>query len=189
MLFPNHCMICKSISIKANGKKQFAKNTLTHIVDFCVKDAVEKCNDEKMLTDITGKDLIAKEFKKYEKCYQDYTQILYEKDPQKKQIYEKFDYEKVCSTTEEQVIRSNVCTFMKVIMENYGIGQGQHQYKSKLKNQLIKTFHDKTLFLTPENNIQVIISRNYLPGQPVLSILSVLLLSYHKKIFSKKLLI
>ena len=62
MLFPNHCMICKSISIKANGKKQFAKNTLTHIVDFCVKDAAEKCNDEKMLTDITGKDLIAKEF-------------------------------------------------------------------------------------------------------------------------------
>lgn len=71
---------------------------------------------------------------------------------------------------------------MELVKDNISINQ-------KLKNQLIKTFHDKTLFLTPENNIQVIISRNYLPGQPVLSILSVLLLSYHKKIFSKKLLI
>ena len=28
--------------------------------------------------------------------------------------------------TDEQVIISNVCISMKLIMENYGIGQGQH---------------------------------------------------------------
>ena len=32
-----------------------------------------------MLTDIKGKDLIATECKTHEKCYQDYTRILYEK--------------------------------------------------------------------------------------------------------------
>ena len=39
---------------------------------------------------------------------------------------------------------------MKLIMENYGIRQGQHQSQLKLNNRLIKTFIDKILFLTPE---------------------------------------
>ena len=32
-----------------------------------------------MLTDIKGKELIAREFETHEKCYRDYTYILYEK--------------------------------------------------------------------------------------------------------------
>ena len=36
-LFPNHCMICKSISIKVNSKKQLAKNILTYNIDSCVE--------------------------------------------------------------------------------------------------------------------------------------------------------
>ena len=57
-LFPNHCMIWKSISIKVNGKKQLAKTILTYHAESRVKEAAEKRNDEKMLTDIKGKDLI-----------------------------------------------------------------------------------------------------------------------------------
>ena len=163
-------MICKIISIKVNGKKKLAKNILTHNADSCVKESAEKRNDEKMSTDIKGKDLITTEFKTHDKCYQDYIRILYEKESQNGQIYDKGDYEKVCDVIEEQVIQSNVCISMKLIMENYGIGQGQHQYRLKLKNRLIKTFIDKILFLTPENNTQqVIISRNSLTGQAILS--------------------
>ena len=74
------------------------------------------------------------------------------KRSQNGQTYDKNDYEKVCGIIEEQVIQSNVCISMKLMRENYGIGQGQHQYRLKLKNRLIKTFVDKILFLTPENN-------------------------------------
>ena len=81
-----------------------------------------------MLTDITGKDLIAREFKTHDKWYRDYTRILYEKEPQKGQIYYKGDYEKACSLIEEQAIQSNVRISLKLLIENYGSGQGQHQY-------------------------------------------------------------
>ena len=91
-------------------------------------------NDKKMLSDVERKDLIATEFKTHEKCYRDYTLILYEKESQNGQIYDKSNYEKVCSIIEEQVIQSNVCISMKLIMENYRIGRGQHQYRLKLKS-------------------------------------------------------
>ena len=64
-------MICKNISIKVNGKKQLDKNILTYNADFRAKEAAEKRNDEKILTNITGKDLIAREFETHEKCYRD----------------------------------------------------------------------------------------------------------------------
>ena len=108
-------MIWKSISIKVNGKKQLAKTILTYHAESRVKEAAEKRNDEKMLTDIKGKDLIP--------------YFIWKKKYQNGQIYDKGDYEKVCSIIEEQVIQSNVCISMKLIMENYGIGQGQHQYR------------------------------------------------------------
>ena len=62
-------MICKSISIKVNGKKQLAENILTYNADSRFKEAAEKRNDEKRLTDITGKDLIAREFKTHENTF------------------------------------------------------------------------------------------------------------------------
>ena len=64
-------MICKNISIKVNGKKQLDKNILTYNADSRAKEAAEKRNDEKILTNITGKDLIATEFETHEKCYRD----------------------------------------------------------------------------------------------------------------------
>ena len=55
---------------------------------------------------------------------------------------------------------------MKTIIEAYDIGKGQHQYRPMLKNRLIKTFGNKILFATPENNSQqVIISENCLHEQ------------------------
>ena len=47
---------------------------------------------------------------------------------------------------------------MKTIIEAYGIGKGQHQYRSMLKNWLIKTFGNKILFVTPGNNSQQVIN-------------------------------
>ena len=79
-----------------------------------------------------------------------------------------FVYEKFCSIIKEQIIQSNVCTSVKLIMESYRFGQGQHQYWLKLRSRLIKIFGDKTLFLTLKNDTQkVIISRNSLARQPI----------------------
>ena len=81
-----------------------------------------------------------------------------------------FVYEKFCSIIKEQIIQSNVCTSVKLIMESYRFGQGQHQYWLKLRSRLIKTFGDKTLSLTLKNDTQkVIISRNSLARQPIKS--------------------
>ena len=57
----------------SKNEDQLAKNNLTYNADCRVKEAMEKI----MLMDITGKDLIAREFQTHEKCYQDYTRILY----------------------------------------------------------------------------------------------------------------
>ena len=51
-LFPNHCIICKCISIKVNAKNQLAKYILSYITDSRVEEASGKRNSKKMLTDI-----------------------------------------------------------------------------------------------------------------------------------------
>ena len=51
-------------------------------------------------------------------------------------------------------------------LEAYGIGNGQHQYRAKLKYFLAETFCDKLLFVTTENNSQqVVTSENCLQEQ------------------------
>ena len=116
--------------------------------------------------EIRDQDLIAKEFRKHEKCYRNYTQILYKNKPSEKPVYDRGNYESICRTIEEDVIKFNKCISMKTIIEAYSIGKGQHQYRSMLKNRLIKTFGNKILFVTPESNSQqVIISENCLHEQ------------------------
>ena len=106
---------------------------------------MEKRNDEKMLRDITRKALIAREFKTYEKCYRDYTRILYEEQPEKGQIYDVGDYENVCSTIEEQVNQSNVCISIKLIVENYRIGQGHSSYELRDAPKIMQIFNNYLL--------------------------------------------
>ena len=81
-------------------------------------------------------------------------------------VYNRGNYESVRRIIEEDLIKFNKCISMKTIIEAYGIGKGQHQYRLMLKNRLIKSFGNKILFATPENNSQqVIISENCLHEQ------------------------
>ena len=64
-----HCMFCKNVSKTINSKKKFVKTILTRNAESNIKEAAAKCNDEKMLTEIRGKDLIAREFKTHDVCY------------------------------------------------------------------------------------------------------------------------
>ena len=70
-------MICKKHTVKVNGKKQLPKNTVIFDSAEQIKKAAEKRNNEQMLIEIRDWDLIAKEFRKHEKRYRDYTRTIW----------------------------------------------------------------------------------------------------------------
>ena len=147
-------MICKRISIKVNGKKQLAKVILNY-----------KANS-----------------RVWEILLWLYPYFTWKRIKNKSKFKVMFVYEKFCSIIKEQIIQSNVCISVKLIMESYRFGQGQHQYWLKLRNRLIKTFGDETLFLTLKNDTQkVIISRNSLARQPIKSTIKL----WQENIFKK----
>lgn len=123
------------------------KNIVTFDSAEQIKKAEERRNDEQILMKMRDRDLIASKFRKHEKCYRDYTQI-YKNEPSEEQVYDKGNYEGVRS----ELLRKSIS--IKTIIEAYGIGKDQHQYRSMLKHRFIKTFGNKILFVTPENNSQ-----------------------------------
>ena len=71
-LFPNTCMKCKSSRpLKVKGKKQFIRVLQTFSACKTVKLAAAIHSDDEMLRQVTGEDLIAKEFKIHLNCYKE----------------------------------------------------------------------------------------------------------------------
>ena len=159
-IFPDICMICKKKKIKVNKKDCYTTQIVTREAENSLKNAAEMKNDTLMLLAINEVDLIAKEFKKHDKCYRDYTRIIYEHDDRKEDlVYDVGNYECVVKIVEEQVMSLFKCVSMDVLMEVYGIGDKHTQYRCKLKNRLLNTFGDKIIFLSPDyHSAQVIIS-------------------------------
>ena len=63
-----------------------------------------------MLLQIHEVDLIAKEFKKQDKCYRDYTRRIYENlEQEKNPVYSTGNYDAVVKIIEEQVFRQFKC--------------------------------------------------------------------------------
>ena len=95
-IFPDICMICKKKKIKVNKKDCYTTKIVTHGAENSLKNVAEMKNDTLMLLAINGVDLIAKEFKKHDKCYRDYTRIIYEDDKRKEDlIYDVGNYKGV----------------------------------------------------------------------------------------------
>ena len=58
-----------------------------------------------MVLAVNSVDLIAKEFKKHDKCYRDYTRVIYsEFKDQQQSVYDSGNYEAVCKIIADQVI-------------------------------------------------------------------------------------
>ena len=75
-----------------------------------------------MLLHIHEVDLTAKEFKKHDKCYRDYTRRIYENlEQEKNPIYSTENYDVVVNIIEEQVFRQFKCVSMTVLMTVYGL--------------------------------------------------------------------
>ena len=70
-------MICKKHQIKVEHKFQLPKKLLTLDAANNIKKAAEMTEDEELLLQVTEADLVAKEFKRHDKCCRDYTRVLY----------------------------------------------------------------------------------------------------------------
>ena len=70
-------MICKKRQIKVGHKCQLPKKLLTLDAANNIKKAAEIIEDEELLLEITEVDLVAKYFKRHDKCYRDYTTCDY----------------------------------------------------------------------------------------------------------------
>ena len=63
-------------------------------------------------------------------------------------VYDRGNYESVRRIIEEDLIKFDKYMSIKTIIEAHGIGKGQHQYRSMLKNRLNQTLGNKILFVT-----------------------------------------
>ena len=92
-IFLDICMICKKKKIKVGGRDYYTTRILTWNAEETFKNAANLKSDKGMLLEILEVGLIAKEFKKHNKCYRDYTRLFYENVEQEKNpIYSTEDY-------------------------------------------------------------------------------------------------
>ena len=164
-LFPEHCMFCEKVRITVNKKEQYPKRIETKIAENSVLNAANLRSDVTMLGMINGIDLIAKEFRKHEKCYRDYTRVLFETSTNRtgEEVYDKGNFLDVCSVIDNDVLAERKCISMQTLINIYGIGDGTKQYRRLLKNRLMNKYGNDIIFLSPEyHSTQVIISRKCL---------------------------
>ena len=95
-IFPGIFMTCKKMKIKVTGNDYYTTRILTQNAEETMKKEAQPENNEGMLLEIHEVDLIAKEFKKHNKCYRDYTRLIYENlEQEKNPIYSTGDYDAV----------------------------------------------------------------------------------------------
>ena len=95
-------MICQKKIVKFRGKDCHITPIVTVDAKKRLKNAAAAKNYERMA--VNGVDLIAKEFKKHDKCYRDYTRVLYDDASKTKElVYDIGNYEAVTQIIEEQV--------------------------------------------------------------------------------------
>ena len=124
--------------------------------------AAAKVKNEKLFAEIESLDLIAKEFKVHQHCYQNFTRgfnaassatLSSSKDP----CYEKGDFEAVKQLISKEIMTLDKAVSMKNIHKVYGLCVDDTRYRSKLKQRIISHFKNELLFLTPSNRKEEIV--------------------------------
>ena len=161
--FGVNCGICKKCQRKVGPKYQYPKPICTTDADKNLKEATKLRKDETLLLDIPEVHLIAKEFKNHEKCYRDYTRILFYPNKNQSTVNKKGDFKAVCDVIEKEVISLSKAVSMNVSIDLYGIGRDQHQYRQYLKERILKHYDKKVIFVHPEyHGVQLVISKQCL---------------------------
>ena len=87
-----------------------------------------------------------------------YTHVL-DATKTKTPAYEKGNFEDVSHLIEDDVIASQKCVLMNILIDVYGIAKDQHQYKQYLKARLERHFGESICFITVEyHEVQIVIS-------------------------------
>ena len=187
ILLPNICMICKSSRpIKVKGKKQPLKLIQTFSSCRTLQQAAALREDNNMLAEISGIDLIAKECKIHTKCYNKYTIICSKQSAAlastavqdaTDEVLEAneqctTDFDSVCSYITNHVIGGNQSVSMKALTELYGFNKEDCRLRSKVKKRLEAKFGDSILFLTVScREAQIVISKEALLNTTVTSLM------------------
>ena len=129
-----------------------------------------------MLVSVTDTDLIAKEFRKHEKCYLKCTWITREKSANTLTISEKSDIQgdldAVCEVIERSVLKEQQCLSMENIVSVYGRYEGDRQQRYRLKTRLLEKYGDDPLFISHEKQSpQLVISKKCLKTQTMSRVL------------------
>ena len=93
--FGVNCGIFEKRQRKIGPEYQYPKPIRTTVADKNLKKATKLRKDETFLLEIHEVDLVAKEIKDHEKCYHDYTRILYPNENQST-VNEKGHFKDAC---------------------------------------------------------------------------------------------
>lgn len=174
-MFPDYCMICRKKVIKVNGKKQYPQLVLTTTAENSIQKAAKIRDDLEMLRIVEEEKLIAKEFKRHEKCHKDYTRVISKaSELPSSTIYEKGDFCSVCERIDFDVIENRKCISMDTLLEIYGIGMDyKSRYIQLLKGRISKTYGDRLLFLKSDyHSFEIVICKENLASNPALEVFS-----------------
>ena len=174
-LFPNMCMKCKSsLPLKVKGKKRFIRVLQTFSACKTVKLAAVIHSDDEMLRQVTGEDLIAKEFKMHLNCYKEYTRVcskqslggissLSVNEDSENETRTANNFKTVCSFIVDHVIRGHQSVSIKVLTEMYGFDKEDSRLRSKVKQRIENEFGDKIAFVSiAYHESQIVVSRSVL---------------------------
>ena len=146
----------QKVSNQAATKNLIANNCTEQAVN-TIKQAAEANEDQTLFFEIKDLDLIAKEFKYHECCYEDFTRKEKHLTPS---LYGKGNFEKVKACIEKKFslkIRQYQCVFC--MHDLYGLSTDDTRYRSKLIARIQSEFTDKLHFVfINETTPEVVIS-------------------------------
>ena len=151
-MYPEECNFCKKYQIKYQQKINLPITVCTEQAVNTIIQAAEANEDQTLFYGIKDLDLIAKEFKYHECCYEDFTRKEKHLTPS---LYGKRNFEKVKACIEEKVLTEDQAVSMRILHDLYGLSTDDAGYRSKLKAGIQSQFTDKLHFVfinetTPE---------------------------------------
>ena len=168
-------MKCKSsLPLKVKGKKQFIRVLQTFSACKTVKLAAAIHSDDEMLRQVTGEDLIAKEFKMHLNCYKECTRVCSKQslggvnslsvdEGSENETRTANNFKTVCSFIMDYVIGGHQSVSIKVLTEMYGFDKEDSRLRSKVKQRIENEFGHKIASVSiGYHEPQIVVSRSVL---------------------------
>ena len=161
-------MKCKSSRpLKVKGKEQFLRVLQT----FSACKTVKLSGDE-MLHQVTGENLVAKDFKTHSNCYKEYTRVCNKQslggvsslsvdEDIENETRTANNFKTVSSFILDHVIGGHQSVSIKVLTEMYGFDKEDSRLRSKMKQRIENEFGDKIAFVSiAYHEPQIVVSRS-----------------------------